>query len=253
MKVLTFLYGIISYVIFLGSFSYAAGFIGNMVVPKTIDTGEEIGLFSALLINALLLTVFAVQHSLMARPAFKQRWTKIVGKSAERSTYVLFSSLALILLYYFWQPVQTVVWEVETEMIRNIMIGLYFLGLLIVLLSTFMINHFDLFGLKQVYENLIGKKSEEPRFTTNYLYQLVRHPIMLGFLIVVWAAPTMTIGHLFFTIMVTLYIYIAVRFLEERDLKKLHGETYKEYQRNVPMLIPFTKFGRKKTLAREDV
>ncbi len=241
MKVLTFLYGIVCYAAFFVTFLYAAGFIGNLLVPKGIDSGEEAGLLNALLVNGLLLTVFAVQHSLMARPAFKKWWTGIVGKAAERSTYVLFSSLALLLLFWFWVPVKTVVWEVQDVMLRNIITAVYLLGLTIVFLSSFMINHFDLFGLKQVYENMVGKNPEEPTFTTNYLYGLVRHPIMLGFLIMLWAAPTMSVGHFFFTVGGTLYIYIAVKYLEERDLRKMIGAQYEDYQRRVPMFIPFTK------------
>ena len=246
MKALTFLYGIICYLIFLVAFVYAVGFIGNLVVPKTIDTGTEMALIPSLLINALLMGIFAIQHSVMARPAFKKWWIGIIGKSAERSTYVLLSSLALLLLYWQWVPVKTVIWSVEPGMWTQVVSGIYLLGTLIVLLSTFMINHFDLFGLKQVYENMIGKRPGDASFTTRYLYQLVRHPIMLGFLIMFWAAPTMTLGRLFFAAVCSLYIYIAVKFFEERDLKKVFGKTYKEYQKNVPMLIPFTKFRKPK-------
>jgi len=241
MKAITFIYGIFCYVCFLVAFLYAAGFVGDILVPKAINDGVEIANVPALLINLLLLSVFAVQHSLMARPVFKEWWIKIVGKAAERSTYVLFSSLALGLVFWQWQPMTSIVWEVQNEIIRNLLYGIYGLGWVIVLLSSFMINHFDLLGLKQVYENLVGKTFGNDKFKVNYLYQLVRHPLMLGFLIAFWATPTMTVGHLLFTVTCTLYIYIAVKFLEEKDLKKIHGDRYREYQRTVPMLIPFTK------------
>ncbi len=239
MKLLTFLYGIVSYIVFFLTFLYTAGFIANFFVPKSIDTGAESSLGTALLINTLLLSVFAIQHTIMARPGFKQWWTKIIGTAAERSTFVLFSSLALILLYWQWRPIKTIVWEVEDEMFRNIITGIYIFGLLVVLLSTFMINHFDLFGLKQVYENLTGKISSKSDFKTGYFYGLVRHPIMTGFLIMFWAAPTMTIGRLFFAIVTSLYIFIAVKYLEEKDLLNTFGEQYSDYKKKVPMLIPF--------------
>ena len=239
MKVITFVYGVLCYAAFFVVFLVVTFFMANLFVPKTIDSGAEIGMLPALGINALLLTLFAIQHSVMARPAFKAWWTKIIGKAAERSTYVLFSSLALALLVWQWQPVKTVVWQIENETLATAVLGLFFLGNGIVFLSSFMINHFDLFGLKQVYENLIGKKPEGQHFTTNYLYQIVRHPIMLGFLIMLWAAPTMTVGHLFFSIGGTAYIYVAVKYFEEKDLRNALGDQYVEYQKKVPMLIPF--------------
>lgn len=239
MKVLTFIYGVIAYAIFFATFLYAAGFMGNLMVPKDIDTGIDTSVFQAFMVNTLLLTVFAVQHSLMARPAFKERWTKIIGKAGERSTYVLFSSLALILLFWQWIPIKNVVWEVQHEGISKALTGLFLVGILIVLLSTFMINHFDLFGLKQVYENMVGKTPKETAFTTKYFYGLVRHPIMLGFLVMLWAVPKMTLGHLFFSIGASAYIFIAVKYLEERDLRNMIGKDYEDYQKKVPMLIPF--------------
>lgn len=175
----------------------------------------------------------------MARPAFKAWWIKIVGKAGERSTYVLFSSLALILLFWQWIPIKTVIWEVRNETISLALTGLFLVGLSVVLLSTFMINHFDLFGLKQVYENMLGKKPVDPQFATKYFYGLVRHPIMLGFLIMLWAVPKMTVGHLFFSIGATVYIFIAVKYLEEKDLRDMIGQQYIDYQKKVPMLIPF--------------
>ncbi len=239
MKVLTFIYGVIAYAIFFATFLYAAGFMGNLVVPKDIDTGIDTTVFHAFMVNTLLLAIFAVQHSLMARPVFKEWWTKIIGKAGERSTYVLFSSLALILLFWQWVPIKDVIWEVRNETVSLALTGLFLVGLLTVLLSTFMINHFDLFGLKQVYENLTGKQPREMAFTTNFFYGFVRHPIMLGFLIMLWAVPKMTLGHLFFSIGSTAYIFIAVKYLEEKDLRAMIGEQYVEYQKKVPMLIPF--------------
>ena len=239
MKAITFIYGIIAYFIFFATFLYAAGFMGNQLVPKDIDTGPETSMTSALIINALLLSVFAVQHSLMARPAFKEWWVKLVGKAGERSTYVLFSSLALILLFWKWQPIKSTIWEVENETLRLVLTGVFLVGLLVVLLSTFMINHFSLFGLKQVYQNMMNQKETEEPFTTRFFYAFVRHPIMLGFLIMLWAVPTMTLGHLFFSIGSTLYIFIAVKYLEEKDLRNMIGKKYEDYQKKVPMLIPF--------------
>lgn len=239
MKVFTFVYGIIAYAIFFVTFLYAAGFMGNLLVPKDIDTGIDTTIFYASMVNTLLLTIFAIQHSLMARPAFKAWWTKIIGKAAERSTYVLFSSFALILLFWKWIPIKNVVWEVQNPTISAAITGIFLLGLVVVLLSTFMINHFDLFGLKQVYENLIGRKPKELAFTTNYFYGLVRHPIMLGFLIMLWAVPKMSLGHPFFSLGSTAYIFIAVKYLEEKDLQKIIGEKYTDYKKKVPMLIPF--------------
>ena len=224
MKVLTFIYGVIAYAMALTTLLYGVGFLGNFIVPKDIDAGVETTVSHAFLINTLLLTVFAVQHSLMARPQFKQWWTKIVGTAGERSTYLVFSSLALILLFSQWIPIKDIIWEVSSETISKAITGLYITGFLNLLASTFMINHFDLFGLKQVYENLIGKKSAAPTFTTNYLYALVRHPLMLGFLIMLWAVPKMTLGHLFFSVGGSMYIFIAVKYLEEKDLREMLGQ-----------------------------
>lgn len=240
-KTIFFLYGIIAYVIFLGVFLYAVGFIGDFAVPKTINSGEGAGFGQALLINLGVLTIFALQHSVMARPGFKQWWTQYINPAIERSTYVLLASLALILVYWFWQPMRGIIWEVQNETGITVLYGLYALGWVIVLLSTFMINHFDLFGLKQVNEYL---KSIEPQpipFKITFFYGIVRHPIMLGFIIAFWSTPVMTTAHLVFSVTTTFYILIAIKFLEERDLKKFHGEKYVEYQNKVPMLIPFTK------------
>jgi protein-S-isoprenylcysteine O-methyltransferase Ste14 len=244
-KVIIFIYGIISYLVFLIAFLYAIGFVGNIVVPKSIDYGVETTLFSSLFINVILLSVFALQHSIMARPQFKKWFTTIISPVMERSTYILLSSLALLLIYWQWQPITTIVWKIENEIVSLFLTGIFFLGWLIVLLSTFMINHLELFGLAQIFDNLKNKKTPNPKFQTNYLYKLVRHPLMLGFLIAFWATPTMTVGHLLFTLVTTIYIFVAVKYLEEKDLKKVIGKDYETYQKEVPMIIPFTKNKRK--------
>jgi protein-S-isoprenylcysteine O-methyltransferase Ste14 len=240
-KITILLFGVIAYSIFLFVFLYAIGFVGNLYVPKTIDSGTASTLLSAILINTLLLSVFALQHSIMARPKFKELFASVFSQAAERSTYVLLSSLALALIFWQWQPITTIVWEAESSMIITLITGLYFLGWLIVVLSTFMISHFELFGLTQIIDNLKNRQTAHPKFHTNYLYKVVRHPIMLGFLIAFWAAPTMTVGHLYFTIVTTVYVFVAVKYLEEKDLKKIIGEKYEAYQQEVPMIIPFTK------------
>ncbi|MCM4155333.1 methanethiol S-methyltransferase [Gramella sp. AN32] len=240
-KIIAFIFGILVYLLFLISFLYAIGFVGNILVPKSIDSGVENALAPSILINLALLSIFAVQHSVMARPVFKKWWIKIVGKTIERSIYVLSSSLALIFLYWQWRPLKTVVWEIENATISAIVIGLYFLGWLIVLLSTFMINHFELFGLKQIFDNLKNISAKSPAFQINFFYKIVRHPIMLGFLIAFWSTPVMTVGHLIFTVTTTFYIIVAVKYLEEKDLIKHIGEPYEIYQKKVPMFIPFSK------------
>ncbi|ALM09070.1 membrane protein [Sediminicola sp. YIK13] len=240
-KVVILIYGALAYLIFLVAFLYAIGFVGNIMVPKSIDSGTETSLFSSIFMNVILLSVFALQHSIMARPAFKKWFTTIISPAMERSTYILLSSLALLLIYWQWQPITTIVWEAENEIVGLILKGIFFLGWVIVLLSTFMINHFELFGLEQIYDNLKNKQTQNPKFQTNYLYKLVRHPIMLGFLIAFWFTPVMTVGHLLFTVITTLYIFIAVKYLEEKDLRNSIGEKYEAYQKKVPMIIPFTK------------
>ena len=235
------MYGILAYIIFLVSFLYSIGFVNNFWVIKGIDTGTEIDMMTALLTNISLLSLFAIQHSVMARPAFKNWWVKIIGKPAERSTYILLTSLALLFIFWKWQPMTDTVWTVENSTIAMGIQVLYFIGWLIVLLSTFMISHFELFGLTQIVDNLKNRVSKSPSFQINYFYGLVRHPIMLGFLIAFWATPTMTKGQLLFYAVTTVYILVAVKFLEERDLKKTLGEIYVSYQKKVPMLIPFTK------------
>ncbi|WP_339837007.1 methanethiol S-methyltransferase [uncultured Maribacter sp.] len=246
-NILILIYGILAYIIFLVSFLYSIGFVNNFWVLKGIDTGTEIDMMTALLTNISLLSLFAIQHSVMARPAFKNWWVKIIGKPAERSTYILLTSLALLLIFWKWQPMTDTVWTVENSTIAMGIQVLYFIGWLIVLLSTFMISHFELFGLTQIVDNLKNRVSKSPSFQINYFYGLVRHPIMLGFLIAFWATPTMTKGHLLFSAVTTVYILVAIKFLEERDLKKALGETYVSYQKKVPMLIPFTKLSKQKS------
>lgn len=251
-KTIGFLFGLIAYAAFFGTILYAIGFVGNLLVPKGIDTGAESPFFQALLINSLLLGLFAVQHSLMARPAFKAWWTRIIGTTIERSMYVLLSSLTLLFLFWQWQPVATVIWKVDQPVLAGILYGIYGVGWATVFLASFMINHFELFGLKQVFENFRNKSYRESTFQTNFLYKIVRHPIMLGFLIAMWATPVMTVGHLIFSLATTGYIFIAVKYLEERDLKKIHGKTYEQYQQRVPMLIPFTKINKGTPMPQQD-
>lgn len=238
-RIFSFIYGIVAYVIFLGSFLYAIGFVGDFVVPKTINSGPEAAnLWKALGINAALLGLFAVQHSVMARQGFKKWWTKIIPRHVERSTYVLFSSLILILLYWQWRPLPDVIWSVEAELWVTVLNVLFWLGWGIVLLSTFLINHFDLFGLRQVYLHLREKEITPLRFQEPGLYKYVRHPLLLGFIIAFWATPYMTLGHLVFSAATTGYIFVGIWF-EERDLIRRHGEKYREYRERVRMLIPF--------------
>ena len=239
-RILALLYGAVCYLIFFVTFLYAIGFVGDLVVPKTIDSGTAGSFGQALLINVLLLGIFAVQHSVMARPAFKRWWTQFVPQAVERSTYVLLSSLALILLYWQWQPINGVVWDVENIAGRNLLWAIFFIGWVMVLVSTFLINHFDLFGLRQVYLYMKAKEYTHIAFRTPFLYKFVRHPIMLGFIIAFWVTPHMTVAHLVFSIATTAYILIALQF-EERDLVSYYGTAYEEYRQQVSMILPFPK------------
>ena len=247
-RIAFFIYGTISYLIFFGTFLYAIGFIGNFGVPRTLDGAPTKPLLVAFLINTGLLTLFAVQHSVMARKWFKEWWTRIVPTPLERSTYVLFSSLALILLFWLWQPLGGVVWSVEDPLGQIVLRVLFGFGFALVLVSTFLINHFDLFGLRQVWLYLLGRPYTTLHFGTPGPYRLVRHPLYVGWLFAFWSTPTMTVAHLLFSVATTAYILLAIQF-EERDLVREHGESYEAYRRSVPMLVPFTRRNRDSEVA----
>ena len=247
-RVAALIYGIASYFAFVCSLVYAVGFIGNYLVPRSIDVGPESGLGQAILIDAVLLGLFAVQHSVMARPAFKRWWTTIVPASCERSTYVLISSLLLIVIFWQWRPIVTTIWHVGGPP-AILLTAIYWIGWLTALTSSYMIDHFELFGLRQVFAALRGTTARARPFMTPLLYRVVRHPLMLGFLLAFWATPHMTAGHLLFALLTTGYIVVGVR-LEERDLVAQFGASYEQYRQRVPMLLPRLLGGRSRVAAQ---
>jgi methanethiol S-methyltransferase len=245
-RILIFLYGTASYLLFLVTFLYAVGFIGNFAVPKSMDSPADGPLSTALWIDLGLLALFAVQHSVMARPAFKRILTKVIPEAAERSTYVLASSLALALLFWQWRPLGQTIWQVESGLGATLLYLGFAFGWTLVLVSTVVINHFDLFGMRQIWRNLQGQPQAGLPFTVPFLYRIVRHPLYVGWLCVFWSTPVMTATHLLFAVVTTVYILVAIRF-EERDLMAVHPE-YASYRRQVPMILPSVP--RKVTIPR---
>jgi methanethiol S-methyltransferase len=237
-KLIGFLYGLVAYLLFAVVIVYAIGFVTDLVVPKTINSGPAGPPVQAIAVDLLLMALFAVQHSVMARPQFKKWWTHFVPAPIERSTFVLFSSLALMLLFWQWQPIPDVVWQVTNPRLADFLLGLGLFGWVLVFVSTFLINHFELFGLHQVANNLVGKPMPPVRFRTPLLYNLVRHPIYLGFIIFFWATPMMTAGHLLFATVTTAYIFVGIA-LEEHDLIAVFGDEYRRYRQRVAMIVPF--------------
>lgn len=251
-RILALLYGSVAYLVFLGTFLYAIGFVTGLVVPKTVDMGLVAPTGEALVVNILLLSLFAVQHSVMARKSFKRWWMQFVPPAIERSTYVLLANLALILLFWQWRAMPAIVWQVTNPTMGLAMLGLSFVGWFIVLLSTFLISHFELFGLQQVIMNFAGRAGAEPRFKTPMLYKVVRHPIYLGFIIAFWATPVMTAGHLLFALVTTAYIFVGIA-LEEGDLIERFGDEYRHYRQRVAMLVPFRRSSTSMTSRSPDV
>jgi protein-S-isoprenylcysteine O-methyltransferase Ste14 len=237
-RIVTFLYGLAAYGVFFGTFVYAIGFVENVVVPKSVDSGLDVPGGQAIVVNILLLGLFGLQHSVMARPRFKRWWTRFVPPAVERSTFVLLASLLLALMMWQWRPMPSIVWHIAPAVVRAVLIGLSFAGWALVLYGTFVIDHFDLFGLRQVFLHLRGIEYTHPPFVERSVYKFIRHPLMLGFIIAFWAAPTMTQGRLLFAAVATGYILVGIR-LEERDLLAILGEDYRLYRMRTPMLLPF--------------
>jgi protein-S-isoprenylcysteine O-methyltransferase Ste14 len=235
-------YGVIAYGFTLVALLYLIGFVGNFIVPKSIDSGAAGPLLQSVIVNTMLIGLFAIQHSVMARQGFKRWWTRIVPPSVERSTYVLFASFALLILYWLWQPIPTLVWTVQNPIAAAVLDGTFWLGWVVLVASTFLLSHFELFGLSQVFARLFGKKLSDAKFRAPLLYRHVRHPIYLGVLLAVWATPTMTVGHLLFSVVITAYILIGIQ-LEERDLVQQFGDQYRRYRQQAAMLVPLP--GRK--------
>ncbi|MDO8630688.1 MAG: hypothetical protein Q7R41_09345 [Phycisphaerales bacterium] len=240
-RIVYFVFGILAYAVFFFTFLYAIGFVGNAVVPKSIDSGPVESTATALAVNLALLGAFAVQHSTMARRWFKERWTRVVPQPIERSLYVLVASLLLLLLFGMWRPMPRVIWSVSNPTASSALSAISYFGWALVLYGSFLIDHFDLFGLRQVYLHLRGRSYTRPAFVKPWLYQVVRNPLMLGFLIAFWFAPEMTLGHLLFAAATTGYIFIGV-FLEERDLAHHLGEDYRRYRERTSMILPFPRF-----------
>lgn len=238
------IYGIIGYGFTLVALLYLIGFVGDFIVPKSIESGTAGPLLQSVIIDAMLIALFAIQHSVMARQGFKRWWTRIVPPSVERSTYVLFTSLVLFILYWQWRPIPALIWNVQNSTGAAVLLGIFWLGWFVLVVSTFMLSHFELFGLSQVFARLFGKESSKAEFHTPLLYRYVRHPIYLGILLAIWATPAMSAGHFLFSFLVTGYIFIGIQ-LEERDLLQLFGDQYRQYRQRAAMLIPLP--GRKFT------
>jgi len=237
-RMFALLYGAASYAVFFLTFLYAIGFVAGFGVPRHIDSGATSPWPVAVAIDLALLTLFALQHSVMARPGFKRWWTRFVPPVIERSTYVLLASLCLVALFAWWRPLPAMAWHVESEPLRWLLHAVSASGWLLVLTGTFLISHFELFGLRQVWMHARRQLPVEPSFVVRGYYRIVRHPLMLGFMLAFWSTPDMSQGHLLFAVVTSAYIVVAVKFLEERDLVAMHGETYRRYQRQVPMLLP---------------
>jgi protein-S-isoprenylcysteine O-methyltransferase Ste14 len=236
-RIAAFIYGTVTYAVMFITFLYLFGFLANVLVPKGVDDGTAGPFALALLINLGLIVVFGIQHSVMARPGFKKWWTRIVPEPIERSTYVLISTLLFILLFWAWQPMTAVIWDVQSAWAQNTIWGIFLAGIVLLFASTFVINHFDLFGLRQIWLNLTQKPYIYLKFKVTWFYKFVRHPLYVGWIMIFWATPHMTFGHLLLAVGMSAYILIAIRY-EERDLVEFHGNAYRDYQRKVPMLVP---------------